>query len=190
MIIIPGVLGALLSEADERHQRLLALDFAEHALEICGDRLVPTVRDACAELLAAAREAVGLDLAHERLERAYHHFYDVRRDSTGGNVQDAPSLVVMAALRHSAMHLMEGAGIVVRTKASPPSCKDVARSAQTAVGRRRAEDADDPADEAIVARSARWEEARWQLVRVIETAPDPSIFRPGGLGRGEADKST
>ncbi|MEO3842174.1 hypothetical protein [Streptomyces sp. CNZ287] len=190
MIIIPRVLATLLAEADEHHQRALALDFAEHALEVCGDRLTPPLRATCTELLAAAREAVGLGRAHERLGRAYDDFHAVRVTPTGGGVSDDASGVALMALFSSTQPLMEAAGLVVRMGSSPPSCTDVARDAQAAVGRRRAEDAGDPAAETSLARSARWEEARWQLVRVIETAPDPSIFRPGSADRGEGDKST
>ncbi|MFF0727326.1 hypothetical protein [Streptomyces sp. NPDC004134] len=190
MIIIPRVLATLLAEADEHHQRALALDFAEHTLEICGDRLGPTLRATCAELLAAAREAVVLGRAHERLGRAYGDFHAVRATPTGGGVSDDASGVALMALFSSTQRLMEAAGLVVRMRPAPPSCADVARDAQAAAGRRRAEDAGDPAGEASVARSARWEEARWQLARVIETVPDPSVFRPGRTDRGEADKST
>ncbi|MFW6691328.1 hypothetical protein [Streptomyces sp. MAR4 CNX-425] len=184
MIVIPRVLGALLDEADELHQRELALDFAEHTLEIYAGRLAPPVRDTCAELLAAAREAVDLDRAHERLADAYHKFYAVRTTPTGGGVSDDASSVAHMALGCSAQRLMEAADLIVRMGSSPPSCKDVARSAQTAVGRRRAEDADDPAGESSRARSGRWEEARWQLTRVIETTPDPNTSRPSRHGRG------
>ena len=39
MIVIPRELVTLLTEAGERHQREPALDFAEHTVELCGDRL-------------------------------------------------------------------------------------------------------------------------------------------------------
>lgn len=73
------------------------VDHKRGTLEICADRLAPPIRDTCAELLAAARKAVALDRAHERLADAYHRFHAVRTTPTGGGVTDDASLVVHVA---------------------------------------------------------------------------------------------
>ncbi|MGW7296572.1 hypothetical protein [Streptomyces sp. NPDC054829] len=57
--------------------------------------------------------------------------------------------------------------------------QDIAKSAQSVVGRRYSERAAEGEDVQEVNRRARWEEARWQVQRVIATEPVPG----GGTGR-------
>ncbi|MGW5387755.1 hypothetical protein [Nocardia sp. NPDC003963] len=67
------------------------------------------------------------------------------------------------------------------------SAVDTAGTAQAAVGRyaaHRAASTIEGPDERAAARSARWEEARWQLIRVIEVAPRPPEGREECPDRG------
>ncbi|RMI43556.1 hypothetical protein [Streptomyces triticirhizae] len=159
------MLNDLLSQVDDRHQRLLALDFAEHVVERFGDRTDRDNLPHCLELLAALTEALALGKAHERLIAAWREH--ARLVVASGRESDDMRDVVRSAVEASSWDLLAEAGIAgSHTMRRRLSCVSVAREARRAVGRCVGGAAED-------VRAARWEEARWQVGRVVETAPCP-----------------
>ncbi|MEU8799634.1 hypothetical protein [Spirillospora sp. NPDC048819] len=165
MIIIPRVLNKLLHEVDESHARTLALRFAEQSLLGAQSILDPALAKVSLSYIAAARDFMksgdiaGLQIAHDQYFKAREGVDDV-----SAAVSWVACIAVMAACQRN----MEQAGIVVR-ESFIPSVFDVAHEAQKVAGRKDLKDPRGPQ----VARRARWEQARRQLVLLIESAPFP-----------------
>lgn len=103
------------------------------------------------------------------------HVLDLERTETAEPVAKGVELVLRAA-RVGAERLEDRAA--GRGPSTPLHCLDVAREPQAEAGRWYARHAPADADERLVARGARWEEARWQVLHVIAT--EPGYVLPGG----------
>ncbi|MER6676574.1 hypothetical protein [Streptomyces sp. NPDC000983] len=166
MIVLPRLLVQLLAEVGERRGAELALDFAEHAVE----PLAEGVRSVCEEYVAAARQALPLDRADDRLLRAHEAFdKEAWRDP-----EDSDSMqLVDSAVRLACQDMLIEAGVYGRPGRIPVTPQYIAKTAQSFVARRHSERAAEGEDLREVNRRARWEEARWQVQRVIATEPAP-----------------
>lgn len=169
MIIVPKVLHELLELVSEEQGKALALDYAQHVLDGCGTALEGDELAACLGYLDAAAAFSGDSASREALHAASEEFFAARR-----NALDFAGLV--SWLPHTAVDVvaqraMESAGLRMRTR-YVPSVGAVAREAQRIMGT-WAGAAVCAAESAAVAREARWEEGRWQLQRLVATAPYP-----------------
>lgn len=174
MIVIPRVLTGLLAEADPETQKRSALDFADHVLTpvrggLRGGEVYQRYLVAAYRQLA---EPGGVDDLSELIEarRAIYAFMG----ENGGSLE-REGTVVLHAVTVAFHDAFEGAGVVASRKPKHLSrAEDVARDAQVAAGAHVAERHDDAAGDIEVAvRAAKWEEARWQLMRLIELVPAP-----------------
>ncbi|MEU9736041.1 hypothetical protein [Streptomyces sp. NPDC048002] len=166
MIILPRLLVQLLEKVDERRGAELALDFAEHAVEPLTDGLCSV----CEEYVAAARQAIRLGRADDRLLRAHDAFAEEAWSDPGHS--DDRNLLD-SAVRLACQDMLIEAGVYSRAGRVSVDAPYIAKTAQSFVARRHSERAGDGEDLREVNRRARWEEARWQVRRVIATEPAP-----------------
>ncbi|GLW51947.1 hypothetical protein Stsp02_76070 [Streptomyces sp. NBRC 14336] len=176
MIILPRLLGDLLAQVDERRGAELGLDFADHAVDFRAEPMTNPTRVVSEEYMAAARQALRLGRADDRLLRAHEAFVQEGWRSPGDS--EAVNLLD-SAVRLACQDMLIEAGVYGRPGRVPLTPQDIAKSAQSVVGRRYSERAAEGEDVQEVNRRARWEEARWQVQRVIATEPVPG----GGTGR-------
>ncbi|WAZ23392.1 hypothetical protein STRCI_004733 [Streptomyces cinnabarinus] len=176
MIALPVLLSELLTRVGSERAVTLSLDFAERPVALRAESLTPDMREACAQYVAAAREALRLGRANDRLVRAHEDFFEA-----GWRTPDHSDVthVLNSAVRLACQDMLIEVGALNRAGRTNPSPKYIAKTAQSEVGRWYAERADDSADRREVDRRARWEEARWQIQHVIATEPYPG----GGRGR-------
>ncbi|MFI5687705.1 hypothetical protein [Streptomyces sp. NPDC051636] len=180
MIIFPRLLSDLLDQVDRTRAAHLALDFAQHVLDIERDEITEPVLAACLEYIAAAHESIDLGEAYPRLFQARECLREAAARWEGdGYVLARGAELTLRAARVGTERLMdEAAG---RGPGTPLPCLYVARELQAEVGRWYAKGTPDGADERQAARRARWEEARWQVQHVIATEPAP--HETGARGR-------
>ncbi|MFC4011201.1 hypothetical protein ACFOY2_28520 [Nonomuraea purpurea] len=175
MIVIPRLLAEQLSAVDHELRRRLALDFAQHALDDHRDlfdaRLPGDGGDAplgsTAPLdayLGAARAFVDGGGSIAEVESARRRFFGWYV-GLSGLASDLAWTVNLAVLSACGPDLYEAFDYIVRSKHDASDTVHLAKEAQRMAGRRAA------TKEAEYA--ARWEEARWQLLRTIERLPNP-----------------
>lgn len=169
MIVIPRVLSEQLRSADDELRKRLALDFAGHAVGL--GRRVADVPAASSAYLDAARAYLDGKEGIGAVVSAYGRFFDAWEANE--TVRDVLNVVKLAVLVVCQRELERG-GVLVRVQWMP-DVGDVAAEAQAVAGRWAA-DADK--DDRSAAKRARWEEARWQLIRTIERAPNPAADGP------------
>ena len=173
MIVLPKLIDDLLDQVEEKRAAHLALDFAHHVLDVQRAEIEDDVMAVCLEYLAAADEAIELGEATPRLLTA-HEQLSVTAERWEGDrhlLARGAGLAVQA-VRVGCQRMMEDVRDHVM-RSSLITCRDVARELQAEAGRWYAKRTSGGADERLVARSARWEEARWQLQHVIATEPAP-----------------
>lgn len=172
MIIVPRILTGLLREVDTLHAKTLALVFAEHALRSCRDLLAPVHLDLALAYIAAAEAWVEGAYDIEVLAHAHRGFFAGRdgEKSSSERVMWLASIAVSVCCQRD----MEQAGIIVR-QSYVPDVIGVAREAQMIVGSCVSRNSSGT-DSQVTAmkKRARWDEAKWQLIKLIETAPVPS----------------
>lgn len=173
MIVIPFVLIDLLEAAEPSWRKAVCLDFGAHVLDVCADGISGDLLRASRGYLDAARRLMSGTGDAGLLAHARSDYFDARGD--GQDVVDA-SWVASVSVCAACQREMEGTGMV-RPKRYAPRAVDVAKEAQAAVGAYAAHRAtagmqgEVTVNARTAARVARWEEARWQLLRVIEVAP-------------------
>ncbi|MGW2646758.1 hypothetical protein ACWC2T_17985 [Streptomyces sp. NPDC001393] len=169
MIVLPVLLNELLNGVEGARAATLALDIAEHAVDLQAESLTARMRGACVEYVAAAREAIALGHAHDRLVRAFESFFDVGWETPG---HSDVTHVLESAVLFACQDMLIEAGAMNKVAQRKLTCQYIAHEGQSAVGRRSAapsaEEANRRTDHA-----AHWEEARWQLLHVIATEPNP-----------------
>jgi hypothetical protein len=172
MVIIQRVLTNLIAELDENKAQHHALAFAERTLKICADALSATERDVSSAYTSAARDFINGKSTVSHLGAAHHAYFSGRNQNT--KLSDEVTWVAALAVRTCCQRQMEDAGILIRVR-SLPELRSVAKAAQTIAGRCAAVRGDEPedGDTAAVARRARWLEAKWQLLYLIESVPFP-----------------
>ncbi|MEU9552107.1 hypothetical protein AB0D88_24130 [Streptomyces werraensis] len=161
MIVPSRLLGNLLEQIDQKRAAYLALDFAQHVLDLERDEIEEPVSVACLEYMDAAHEAIGLGAAAGG------------RPAEGG--QPLPPG------RGRGLHHGRGAGRCRVNAGQGARARPVQspvlpvrpRQLQAEAGRWAARHRDDDVDERLAARRARWEEARWQVRHVIASEPNP-----------------
>lgn len=172
MIIIPRVLTDLLSEVEEVHAKILSLVFAERALRRCSDMLDPAHLNLSLTYISAARDYINKNGEMSTLVDAHARYFAGRRG--GDSLSERIMWVAAIAVAASCQREMEAAGVVVK-QLYVPDVVAVAQEAQAAVGSciaaKHQNDMDDQAS--VLVRKARWAEARWQLIYLIETAEIP-----------------
>ncbi|WP_409470220.1 hypothetical protein [Streptomyces sp. HC307] len=172
MIVFPRLLVDLLDQVDQTRAAHLALDFVQHVLDIERDEIAESVLAACLEYIAAAHESIDLDEAHPGLFQARERLWEAAaRWDVNRYVLARGAGPTLEAARVGTERLVDKAA--GRGPGTPLPCLDVARELQAEVGRWYAKRIPDGADERLVARRARWEEARWQVQHVIATEPSP-----------------
>ncbi|CAL9525249.1 hypothetical protein [Streptomyces sp. enrichment culture] len=176
MIVVPRLLADLLEQVDDTRAAHLALDFADHVLDLQRDEIAAPVSAACRELVAAAHEAIDLGEGHPRLFTAQERLLEVAARWEGNRHVLAPGagLVLDAARVGTQRMVEEEAGY---QPGSLLRCLDIARKCQAKAGRWHAQRCSDGADERLAACRARWEEARWQVQHLIATEPTPGGVR-------------
>ncbi|MEV0528321.1 hypothetical protein AB0I66_33345 [Streptomyces sp. NPDC050439] len=173
MIILPKRLNDMLSEVDEARRATLALDFAERAIGIQAEGIHPKLLGACREYIGAAREALELGRAHGRLVEAHEQLVQVSWDFAEKSLS---TNIVSLAVALGCQRMMEEVGALHRaSRRARLDCQFVAQQAQLDIAAWYSRHAPDGADSRQVHQAARWEEARWQLLHVISTEPNPSV---------------
>lgn len=156
MIVIPVVLSEQLQLAADDLKARLAIEYARHALAVCypGDSAeLDSILDTALRFLDGVVSIESVGEARSRL-------WDV-----GPPLHIAGGSLTSAALRAACQRDLEAAGFVKARKHRT----DVLYVAKTA----RSEVAG-CASSSEMAQSAAWEEARWQLMRLIELTPNPN----------------
>lgn len=171
VIVLPVLLAELLTKVSQQRAVTLSLDFAERAVELQAALLTPDMREACAEYVAAAREAVRLGRADDRLVRAHDVFFETGWRTPG---HSDVTHVLEAAVRLACQDMLIEAGAMNRAGRTNPTPQYIAKTAQSGVGRWYAERAGEGEDRREVNRRARWEEARWQVQHLVATEPQCS----------------
>lgn len=172
MIVIPRLLNELLDQIDGKRAAHLALDFAQHVLDVQQAEIEEAVMAACQEFIGAAHEAIELGRATPRLLTAHERLYESAERWEGDrNLLARGAALTMQAARVGTERLVDE--VKRRVPGTPLRCPDVARELQAEVGRWYAHRITDGADERFVARRARWEEARWQVQHILATEPAP-----------------
>ncbi|MEU2338730.1 hypothetical protein ABZ608_35055 [Streptomyces sp. NPDC013172] len=174
MIVLPQLLNELLDRVTEKRAGHLALDFAQHALDIRQGEIDEEVMAACRECLVAGHEAIQLGEATPRLLQAQESLYAVAERWEGNRNRLATGAgLTMQAVRVGCQRMLEEAREHVM-RGSLLTCQDLAREIQSGIGAWCAEQTPDKGDDRRhAARRARWEEARWQVRHIIETEPAP-----------------
>lgn len=178
MVIIPRVLTSLIQELDQNYARHLALTFAQRTIEVCGGVLSSSPeRDIALSYLGAARDFLDGKETISGLGDAHRAYFAARPR----NVKASDDVTWIAAIAVSAccQRQMEDAGIVSKNRFRP-SLLDVAKDGQAFAGRCAVLSEGDPkdGDSSTIARRARWLEARWQLLQLIESLPFPAEGDP------------
>ncbi len=124
MIVPSRLLGDLLEQIDQKRAAHLALDFAQHVLDLERDEIEEPVSVACLEYMDAAHEAIGLGAALPRLLEAEERLRAVAQRRTGNRfllARDAD--FTMDAARVGAGAMLDRAH--GRGPSSHPSCLSV-----------------------------------------------------------------
>lgn len=170
MIVLPVRLNELLNDVSGARAATLALDFAEHATDLKTESLTESMRDATVEYVAAAREAIALGRANDRILRAHEYFFTTSWKTSG---HPEVTRILNSAVRLACQDMLIEAGVMNKVARTKLTCQYIAQTAQSAVGSRSAKRATDGMEIRKADRAARWEEARWQLQHVIATEPNP-----------------
>jgi hypothetical protein len=128
------------------------------------------MREATVEYVAAAREAIALGRANDRILRAHAAFFTTSWKTSG---HPEVTHILNSAVRLACQDMLIEAGAMNKVARTKLSCQYIAQTAQSAVGSRSAKRATEGTESRKADRAARWEEARWQLHHVIATEPNP-----------------
>lgn len=173
MIIVPRVLASLLGEVDEGLGKVLALDFADRVLVACRDSLTEDEREHAGNYVTAARRLLSGEGSVAALADAHRAFFQAINRNT--RLSDDITWIAYLAVKVCFQRLLEESKIVLYRERRLPSVADVVREAQTVTGRHAAQAAGESGEPgAEIARRSRWEEARWQLGRLISSVPFPA----------------
>jgi predicted hotdog family 3-hydroxylacyl-ACP dehydratase len=180
MVIIPTVLTGLIKEVDDRKAGQLGLAFAERSIQVCANMLSAEERHSSLSYLQAARNLVEGQGTISELAEAHRAYYSARNQHSG--LSDDVTWVASIAVAASCQRQMEDAGIL-RKKRYMPGLLDVAKAAQAVAGRcaTASEVHQEDGDGSGKARRARWLEAKWQLLFLIESVPFPGDPHPESL---------
>ncbi|MGA5313801.1 hypothetical protein ACPCTK_06685 [Streptomyces pseudogriseolus] len=172
MIVFPELLGDLLEQVDQKRAAHLALDFARHVLDIERDGIAEPVRAVCLEYVEVCHEAIDLGEVPPRLPEARDRLLEVAAqwDTNRYVLARGAGPVLDAARVGTEQMLAKARG---QGPTTPIPCLYVARQLQAEVGQWYAEHGQEGADKRLVARHARWEEARWQVLHILRTEPGP-----------------
>jgi hypothetical protein len=168
-------LAELLGRVDDRLRSELAFAFAEHVLAVCGEAMSEAERAAASEYLGAARDLLTGGGSIERLAEAHHVFFATRGD--GSSQADRVMWIAKLAVDATCQRALEEHGVRARQH-HQPGVLDVAREGQQLVAAWAAEGADS-GDAGSLRRTAFWEEARWQLIRLVAAIPVPGAAAAG-----------
>jgi hypothetical protein len=170
-VIIPRILSAQLREVDDLQGRILALAYGERAIIKCRDMLEPSQSSSSLAYIAAARSFVLESSDISRLADAHASYFAERGDDN--SLSARTTWIAAIAVAASCQRAMEEAGILAK-KSYVPDLMAVAKEAQAVVGKCASTGlgVDDKARREV-GRRARWDEAKWQLLQLIETVPFP-----------------
>ncbi|MEU8003573.1 hypothetical protein AB0B66_20645 [Catellatospora sp. NPDC049111] len=175
LIVVPRLLAELLGRLDDRQRSELAFAYAEHVLGVCGEALSETERAAASKYLGAAHDLLTRGGSIERLAEAHHVFFATRGD--GSSQADRVMWIAKLAVDATCQRALEEHGVRARQHYQP-GVLDVAREGRQLVAAWTARSADS-GDAAGLRRTASWEEARWQLIRLLAAIPVPDATAAG-----------
>jgi hypothetical protein len=167
MIDIPRVLSQQLYAADPLHQKLLCLAYARHALVSCESLLSADELHSALRYLDIAQELFDGAGSMAALAEARRGYFTVKMH--GSRLAEQITWISVIAVSACWQQEMMREGIV-RGQFDKVDVHTVSREAQRIVTV--------PCDQSTlegqaVAARARWDEAKWQLTHVVETAPYP-----------------
>ncbi|MFC8832463.1 hypothetical protein ACFT8V_04585 [Streptomyces griseoincarnatus] len=172
MIVFPELLADLLEQVDQKHAAHLALDFARHVLDIERDGIAQPVRAACLEYVEVCHEAIDLGEVPPRLPEVTDRLLEVAAQwDTNRHVLARGAGPILDAARVGTEQMLAKARGHGPT--TPIPCLYVARQLHAEVGQWYAEHGQEGTDKRLVARHARWEEGRWQVLHILRTEPSP-----------------
>jgi hypothetical protein len=163
LIIIQRVLGGLLGETTDEHRKELALHFCEHVIARRGEVLAPQHLDICQRYLDAVGKLLSREIDVHVVGELRDLYFDSRGDLSG--LPGQISWLVETAASICCQRELEAAGFCVAQR-YVPQLSELAKDAQKAMGEQC-----EARDEVI------WEEAKWQLLRLIETTQRPRVSR-------------
>lgn len=169
MIVPPRLLTACLDDVDHQEQRRLSLLFAGHMVELAESaepREAPELLARLRSALDCATRTLGDETQIEELASRARRLLD-EESQTDGLVT-----VVRLAIKAALQRELEASGHL-KPNRYQPTVQDIVQMAQALRGKMAGAD---PID----GRRARWEEARWQLVQLIERAPFPEPTQGDG----------
>ncbi|MFC7247424.1 hypothetical protein ACFQO7_33610 [Catellatospora aurea] len=175
LIVVPRLLADLLGRIDDRLRSELAFAYAEHVLGVCGEAMREAERAAASEYLGTAHDLLTGGGSIERLAEAHHVFFATRGD--GSSQADRVMWIAKLAVDATCQRALEEHGVRARQHYQP-GVLDVAREGQQLVAAWAARSADS-GDAASLRRTASWEEARWQLIRLVAAIPVPGAAAAG-----------
>jgi hypothetical protein len=167
VIDIPRVLTQQLYAADPLHQKLVCLSYARHALLACRSLLSADELDSALHYLEVAEALFDGDGTMAALAEARRGYFTVK--THGSRVAEQITWISVIAVSACWQQEMMREGIV-RGQFDKIDVHTVAREGQRVVTLPNGQA--DLAGQALAVR-ARWEEAKWQLTHLLETAPFP-----------------
>lgn len=181
MIIIPRVLTGLLLDLGEVERKALALSYARHVLDACSRVLTNEEIGASREYLTAAESFLVRKGSIEDLGVAHTRYFSSRNANT--KLSGEVTWTAFMAVQICCQRQMEEARIVLYRSRKLPSVADFAKDAQKTVARCVVSGVADVNYEIDVKspdsfRQATWAEAKWQLIRLIESVEIPEDAIP------------
>ncbi|GAB3676292.1 hypothetical protein GCM10027589_46430 [Actinocorallia lasiicapitis] len=168
MILIPKVLAQLLRDVGEDQARLIALDYARHAVEAGQGLLDPHVAAVALSYLNEAGRLISGEGAIHELAAAHRDFHQI---GDIGQLDREILQVVRISVTVACQRELESGGVVMYLRYRP-KISVVAKSAQAVVVRIKMGDRGKSEDRW---RCEIWSEARWQLIHLLEVVPIPHL---------------
>ncbi|MFI1471035.1 hypothetical protein [Streptomyces wuyuanensis] len=171
LMVIPQELVRLLRQTTELQAKHLSLSYAEQALKWCRRTVGEKLLETSLSYISAARDALEGRADMSVVAEARAAYFRARGD--GSSAAEQAAWLAAIGVAATWQREMEAAGIVAPQR-TVPSVTDVAKECQAVIARfADFSELDESLSLSDDARVVKWEVARWQLLRAIETAPLP-----------------